>query len=134
MGAITFTDIARCPLRPSGQEIRTAAASVLNMDGTDTFTEHEAVIVLAYKLLSDVGIDQEYTVTILRYFRAVLLHWNYPQALLLSVNDNRYAVLVGPHDAGGVDYKAGLAVDPTKLPAPLLQASVNLAGLYELIA
>lgn len=129
-------EIARCPLRPSMREIRAAAAAVLNEDTveeTTVFSLSDGVILLAYKLLIDVAVEHDYVVAILRYFRQVIHAWNWPSQLILSINDNRYAVLVGPHDAGGLDYKAGYSVDATRLPAPLLQASVNLSGLSSLI-
>ena len=124
-------DIARCPLRPSMREIRAAAAAIFNKDdvGDETeFSLSDGVVLLAYKMLTDVAVEPDYAVAILRAFRQVIYDWEWPRPLMLSLNDNRYAVMVGPHDDGAFDYKAGIYADATKLPAPLLQASVKIVG------
>ncbi len=118
------------------REIRAAAAAVLNIDTVEKrtgFSDSDAVIILAYKLLTDISVETDYIVTILRYYRTVIQGWGWPRPLLLSINDNRYALLVGPNDIDALDYKAGVSADPIRLPAPLLQASVNLSGLSSLI-
>ena len=134
---VTMQQLARCPLRPDQRTIRVVLEAVLDSDvgiNHSKLLPHAwCVIILAYKLLTDVGVDQDYAIGILKYFRSAILSWSFVNQLMLSINDNRYAMLIGPHDAGGYDYKTGLAVDTTRLPVPLLQASVNLSGLSALI-
>lgn len=132
---VSVTQLRRCPVRPELITVRAALASIFNIDATaDTeVSPGQAVGVLAYKLLCDIGLEPMLAVDILRRFRNPIEQWEFLGPAILSINDNRYALLVGGPLVEGFDFKACVDVDPTKLPAPILQASVNLTRLSELI-
>ena len=130
---IPFSTLLGCPLRPDQRAARAVLAAVFDLDVTPKtkLTRAQVVAVLAHKLLSDVGVDKDGLLMILRFFRTDIEGWRWAQTLLLSLNDNRYAMLVGLALYPRIyDYKMGVEV--AKGPAPLLQASVNLSGLLAL--
>ena len=131
--SMPFYILLSCPLHPDQRAARAVLAAIFDMDveRETKLTRTQVVAVLTHKLLSDVGVDKDGLTMILRFFKADMLEWPWPKPLLLSLNDNRYAMLVGRGVVPRIyDYKMGVAV--TTAPAPLLQASVNLSGLLAL--
>jgi hypothetical protein len=132
---IPFYILLGCPLRPDHRAGRAALAAIFDIDveRETRLTLTQATVMLAHKLLSDAGVDKDSLVMIFRFFRPDMDEWPWPKPLLLSLNDNRYAVLVGRDITPRIyDYKMGASV--VTAPAPLLQASVNLSGLLALVA
>ena len=130
MNSMPFYILLGCPLHPDQRAARAVLAAIfdLDVDRETKLTRAQVVAVLAHKLLSDVGVDKDSLIMLLRFFKADIVEWSWPRPLLLSLNDNRYAMLVGRGVKPRIyDYKIGVAV--TTASAPLLQASVSLSGL-----
>lgn len=95
--------------------------------------------VFAYRALTDMGLKQEQAINVLRFFRDEfsLYTAEHNTPFILSLNDGRYAVLITePENRRIYDYADDVdRTHPSQaipLPAPIIQASVNLSRVAEL--
>lgn len=101
---------------------------------------HHCAAIFAYKTLLDMHVDDRHALMILQFFRnEIASAWSYakPKPLILSLNDGKYAVVITEPECRRI-YDYVDCVDrthPTQaipLPAPVVQASVNLSKAIEL--
>lgn len=127
--------LQRTPIRPDEKIVRSALASVFNLDLMDSTAvkPQQAVVVLAYKVLLDMGHDHDHLVHILRFFRDGIERWQPHDRGILNLSDNRYAMFyMYAEEFKVLDYREGEVL--ATAPEPLFQASVNLRALAELLA
>jgi hypothetical protein len=91
----------------------------------------------AYKVMLDMHIESQQAVSILRFFRQEFMEWDEEAPFILSLNDGKYAVVITKPECRRIyDYKEDVdRTHPTQaipLPAPVVQASVNLSKVIEL--
>jgi hypothetical protein len=134
LGAVLSTHI--CPDRA---HVRTVLAGIFNRDvrtdAVEELTPVEAIVILASKMLLDMGHKSGYVQAIFRLNKTRLLERRFDGELpvILSISDNRYAMVFGGLDdvAPIYDYITGeLSASPG---TPLLQMSINLTKLLEMI-
>lgn len=136
---LRVNDVIRTSVGPDREHVRTVLAGVFNRDirdgDTEELTEHEAVVVLAAKMLLDTGHRSGHVQAIFRLNKERLLGKRLDGVLpvLLSLSDNRYVVVFGDvNDYVPVyDYTTGKRCGPLRLP--LLQMSINLTKLLEMV-
>ncbi|HSN71216.1 MAG TPA: hypothetical protein VLT59_06895 [Steroidobacteraceae bacterium] len=130
--------LQRTPIRPDEKLVRSVMASVFNVDLVDDVPvkAQHAIIVLAYKLLVDMGHDPDHVVHILRFFREAIEQWQPIDRAILNLSDNRYAMFFTYErefdEFKVLDYREGEVL--ATAPEPLFQASVNLRALAELLS
>lgn len=121
--------------RPTLDMVQMAMSAIFNKDvSLETMLEPpEQATVLAFNMLAAADTDTRALIAIFRYFRETLLAWRPERAtpMIVSLADNRYAVLISADGATGFDYVENKACEPTAVQAPVLQVSVNLAQLLE---
>lgn len=128
--------LQRTPIRPDEKLVRSVMASVFNidlmMDASPVKAQH-AIVVLAYKLLADMGHDTDHLLQIFRFFRPALEKWQPHDRGILNLSDNRYAMFfMYAEEFKVLDYREGEVL--ATAPEPLFQASVNLRALAELLS
>lgn len=127
--------LQRTPIRPDEKLIRSVLASVFNIDLLDVeaVKAQHAVVVLAYKLLLDMGHDPDHLIQIFRFFRCGIEKWQLEDRGILNLSDNRYAMFfMYAEEFKVLDYREGEVL--ANAPEPLFQASVNLRALAELLS
>ena len=106
-----------------------------------TIDEKEYAAMFAYKAMLDMHIESQHALMILRFFRAEFEAFKWDRAdegaFILSLNDGRYAVVITEPECRRIyDYRECVdRTHPTKaipLPAPVVQASVNLSKVIVL--
>ena len=136
---LDISDVIRTSIGPDSAHVRTVLAGVFNRDihngHSEEISEHEAVVVLAAKMLLDMGHKSGYVQAIFRLNKERLLGKRLDGVLpvLLSISDNRYAVVFGDvNDYVPVyDYTTG---ERCAMPGtPLLQLSINLTKLLGIV-
>lgn len=144
--------ITGSPISPTPKSVRTTVAAVFNRDisDDDSLSEAEAVIVLASKVLQDIGYEAEATQTLFRNFKAVIGDWcermrlgvaskvgnrfvQRPSPILLTITDNRSAAIVGGNfSTRYYDFIDAKEIIVPKTVSPLLQVGLSLLRLFEL--
>lgn len=144
------------PVKPAPRFCRAVLAQVFNRDNwQDDVTWAEATIIMGAKLLKDAGHEDDHIVSIFRFFRDEIIKWTDEMAartavdehvrghpnrsssdtwnmLVLAVMDNQCATLIGVHcDRKVFDFRRG--IEATDVPVPILQVSVTLSSLLELV-
>lgn len=115
------------------------AAAVFNTEVSegDDLSYNVYAAAFAYKVMLDMHIESRQAVNILRFFRNEFTAWDGEQTFILSLNDGNYAVIITEPECRRIyDYKRDVdRTHPTEaipLPAPVVQASVNLSKVVEL--
>jgi hypothetical protein len=130
------SDVLNISVCPDRAHVRTILAGVFNRDTrndvTDEISPVEAVVVLASKMLLDMQHRSGYVQAIFRF----LSRWLTEDLLtdgvgILSIADNRYATLISGGFVPIYDFVEGKEMHSP--PAPLLQMSINLTKLLELV-
>lgn len=106
----------------------------------DTLGRHQYAAVFAYKTMLDMHLESQQALMILQFFKKeIAATWAgvKPKPLILSLNDGRYAVVITEPECRRIyDYRDCIdRTHPTQaipLPAPVVQASVNLSKAIEL--
>lgn len=110
-----------------------------SVNAGDDVCEYEYAAMFAYKALLDMHVESTQILMILRFFREQFIRWqrraNVP--FILSLNDGYLAVVITAPECRRIyDYKEDVdRTHPTQaipLPAPIVQASVNLSRVIEL--
>lgn len=125
--------LKRTPMSPDAKTTRTVLASVFNVDLDEAgpLPPHQIITVMAYKILHDMGISTEHLIHILRYYRNGLAEWDVLKPGVLSLSDNRYAVLyAGKKQYVPFNYRDD---DLTRPSEPVFEVSVNLRALSGLL-
>ena len=114
-------------------------ATVFDWDAKDgdQVTASSYMAAFAYKAMLDMHVEPQQAVSILRFFKVEFTQWNGEVPFILSLNDGKYAVVVTKPECRRVyDYVEDVdRTHPTQaipLPAPIVQASVNLSRVIEL--
>jgi len=130
--------LQRTPIRPDEKIVRSVMASVFNVDLVDGILvqPQQAIVVLAYKLLLDMGHEPAHLLQIFRFLRPAIMSWSVIDRAILNLSDNRYAMLFTydrvDEDRGVYDYRECEVL--ATAPEPLFQASVNLRALAGLLS
>lgn len=127
--------LQRTPIRPDEKLVRSVMASVFNIDLMDAgpVKAQQAIAVLAYKLLLDMGHDADHLIHIFRFFRSGIEKWQPLDRGIINLSDNRYAMFfMYAEEFKVLDYREGEVL--ATAPEPLFQASVNLRALAELLS
>lgn len=136
---IHVADVLSTHICPDRAHVRTVLAGIFNRDvrpdDITVLTAVEAVVILAAKMLLDMGHKSGYVQAIFRLNKERLLNRRFDGELpvILSISDNRYAMVIGGLDDAVpiYDYIAGDL--STASGTPLLQMSINLTKLLEMI-
>ncbi len=131
------TDVLKTSVRPDRAHVRTVLAGVFNRDdASEELIAVEVVVILASKMLLDMNHKSSHVQAICRFLgrflgQRLLEAHLFDAVAILSIADNRYATVVGTELAPVYDFVEGREVKNP--PAPLLQMSINLTRLLELV-
>jgi len=124
---------------PDRAHVRTVLAGIFNRDirpdDLAELTSIEAVVILASKMLLDMGHKSGYVQAIFRLNKARLLERRLDGELpvILNISDNRYAMVFGGLDDAVPIYNFIAGVLSTTSGTPLIQMSINLTKLLEIV-